>query len=344
MGIYVVMTTLTPDGRKRLEKDPGRLAAVSREVERLGAKITNQYATLGEYDFVSFVEAPDNASIAQIGAEMAALGTMKHTTLPAIGMERFTKLLKIAPYRTEPHAWQTSAWARLARRAGRYWITDRHVKAYCQPLTIEGRENLKGFKGGAIVIANHSSHFDTPVSLATLPPSIRHKILVAAAADKFYGSRKKRTWWYSLFHGTFPVSRGGGTKQLEYPLSLLRRGWSILIYPEGGRSKGAVQKFKHGPAIMAMQADVPVIPIYIEGLLNVMPKGARTPRPAPVRARIGKPVSLRGVGSVPAATILLENAMRELAGMAPHRIPSATPEGAPAPAEAAMASAGGGAS
>jgi 1-acyl-sn-glycerol-3-phosphate acyltransferase len=340
MGTYVVMTTLTPEGRKRLEKDPGRLAAVSRDVEKMGAKIARQYATLGEYDFVTFVEAEDNAAIAQIGAELAGLGTMKHKTLPAIGMERFTKLLKIAPYRTEPHRWQTSLWARAVRRVGRYWITDRHVTAYCRPFTVEGRENLKGFKGGAIVIANHSSHFDTPVSLATLPESIRSKILVAAAADKFYGSRKKRTWWYSLFHGTFPVSRGGGTKQLEYPLSLLRRGWSILIYPEGGRSKAAIQKFKHGPAIMAMQADVPVIPIYIEGLRDVMPKGQRTPRPAAVRARIGKPVSLHGVGSVPGATMMLENAMRELAGMPPHRAPA--PEGAAA--TPATASASGGAS
>lgn len=338
MGTYVVMTTLTAEGRKRLEKDPDRLAAVSRDVEKMGAKISRQYATLGEYDFVTFVEAPDNAAIAQIGAELAGLGTMKHKTLPAIGMERFTKLLKIAPYRTEPHRWQTSWWASLVRRVGRRWVTYRHVKAYCRPFTVEGRENIARFKGGAIVIANHSSHFDTPVVIASLPPQIRNKILAAAAADKFYGSRRKRTWWYSLFHGTFPVHRGGGTKQLEYPLSLLRRGWSILIYPEGGRSKAAIQKFKHGPAIMAMQADVPVIPIYIEGLRNVMPKGQRTPRPAAVRARIGKPVSLRGIDSVPAATMALENAMRELAGMPPHRAPGT--DAAPA-AAAATATAGG---
>lgn len=208
MGTYVVMTTLTAEGRKRLEKDPDRLAAVSRDVEKMGAKISRQYATLGEYDFVTFVEAPDNAAIAQIGAELAGLGTMKHKTLPAIGMERFTKLLKIAPYRTEPHRWQTSWWASLVRRVGRRWVTYRHVKAYCRPFTVEGRENIARFKGGAIVIANHSSHFDTPVVIASLPPQIRNKILAAAAADKFYGSRRKRTWWYSLFHGTFPVHRG----------------------------------------------------------------------------------------------------------------------------------------
>ena len=155
------------------------------------------------------------------------------------------------------------------------------------------------------------------MTVSTLPESIRSKLLVAAAADKFYGSRKKRTWWYSLFHGTFPVHRGGGTKQLEYPMALFKKGWSILIYPEGGRSKsGQVQRFKHGVAIMAMQCKVPVIPIYIEGLRNVMPKGQREPRPAAVSARIGKPVWLTDAASVPEGTTMLENAMRELAGHA----------------------------
>ncbi|TAK72091.1 MAG: 1-acyl-sn-glycerol-3-phosphate acyltransferase, partial [Dehalococcoidia bacterium] len=140
-----------------------------------------------------------------------------------------------------------------------------------------------------------------------------------------------------LFMNTFPVHRGGGTKQLEYPVSMLKRGWSILIYPEGGRSKsGQVQKFKHGVTIMAKAANVPVIPIYVEGLRNVMPKGQRTPQPAAVSARIGPPVSLEGVESVAAATALLENAMRALAGMPPHRA------AAPSAAEAAAQPAGGG--
>jgi 1-acyl-sn-glycerol-3-phosphate acyltransferase len=333
------MTTLTSEGRARINKNPQRLNEVNAQIERLGAKITKQFATLGEYDFVTFVEAADNADIARIGAEISAIGTIKHKTFPTIALDRFAQLLKIAPYRTEPHRWQTNLWARVVRRAGRYWVTDRYVRAYCKPFAIEGRENLKGFHGAAIVIANHSSHFDTPVTLASLPGGIRSKVLIAAAADKFYGSRRKRTWWYSLFHGTFPVHRGGGTKQLEYPMSLFKRGWSILIYPEGGRSKsGQVQKFKHGVAIMAMQCNVPVIPIYIEGLRDVMPKGQREPRPAAVSARIGKPVWITGAQSVPEGTTLLENAMRELAGLPPHHA-HATPG-----AEAAMVPAGGGGS
>jgi 1-acyl-sn-glycerol-3-phosphate acyltransferase len=340
MSTFVVLTKLRPAARKTIEQNPGRLAEINARVRQLGGRIVMQYAILGEYDFVTFVEADDNGSIAAIGAEISTIGTIKHTTLPAIEMGRFQKLLKIAPYRTEPHTWQTSLWARIVRRAGRYWVTGKYVKAFCKPLTVEGSENLEAFKGAAIVIANHSSHFDTPVTLATLPERIRGKLLIAAAADKFYGSRKKRTWWYSLFHGTFPVHRGGGTKQLEYPMSLFKRGWSILIYPEGGRSKsGQVQRFKHGVAIMAMQCNVPVIPIYIEGLRDVMPKGQREPRPAAVGARIGKPVWLTGAASVPEGTTMLENAMRELAGIPPHH---AHAQGTGAVPEPAMVSAGGG--
>ncbi len=103
------------------------------------------------------------------------------------------------------------------RRAGRPWVIDRYVKRYCRPFTVEGAENLRAFRGGAIVIANHSSHFDTPVVLSALPERIRGKIAIAAAADKFYAHRRKRTWWYSLFLNTFPVHRGGGTKHLDYP-------------------------------------------------------------------------------------------------------------------------------
>jgi len=336
MAAYVVLTKLRPAARKIIDQNPDRLAEINAQVKGLGGKIIQQYAVLGEYDFVTFVEAADNVAIARIGAEISSLGTLTMQTLPAVEIDRFQRLLHIEPYRTEPHRWQTSLWARAARRAGRPWVIDRHVKRYCQPLTIEGAENVRDFQGGAIVIANHSSHFDTPVVLSALPERIRGKIAIAAAADKFYAARRKRTWWYSLFLNTFPVHRGGGTKQLEYPTSLLRRGWSILIYPEGGRSKGAVQKFKAGPTIMAMAAKAPVIPIYIEGLRNVMPKGQREPRPAAVSARIGAPVSLDGVTSVSNGTMLLENAMRALAGMPPHRTE------APAGAEAALAPAGGG--
>src|SRR5437867_10664407 len=142
MGTYVVVTKLTPAGRKSLHANPDRLAEVNRRVERMGAKIRHQYATLGQHDFVTLLEAPDNESVARISTEIASVGTVRLTTYPTVPMDRFIAMLKLAPYRTEPHYWQTSFWARLLRRAGRYWTVTRHVRRYCHPLTIEGRENL----------------------------------------------------------------------------------------------------------------------------------------------------------------------------------------------------------
>jgi len=215
-------------------------------------------------------------------------------------------------FRTEPHRWQTSVPARITRRVGRRWVIARHVKAYCRPLTVHGIENFNSIRGPAIIIANHSSHFDTPVVLSVLPERIRCRTAVGAAADRFY-RHGKRTWWYSLFFNTFPIVRGGGSATLDYARQLLKRGWSVVIYPEGTRStSGGLQQFRHGVAHLAMLANVPVVPIYTQGLRNVMPRGERTPRPASVGVRVGAPVWLDDLTSVPDATERLQAALQTL--------------------------------
>ncbi|MEX2158731.1 MAG: GYD domain-containing protein [Dehalococcoidia bacterium] len=310
---FAVFTKLTPQGREGIQTNPARLSEVDAQVERLGATITHQFRVLGEHDFVTIARAPDNETAARIVMEIAALGTVRLTTYPAIRIERFVELLKLQPYRTEPHRWQTSLWAKQVRRVARPYVMLRHVRHFCQPLEIEGMEKVRSFRGPALIIANHTSHFDTPAVLNVLPPSLRERTAVAAAADRFYRANM-RTWWFSLFWNTFPIQRGGGKAALDYPMWLLKHGWSILIFPEGGRFKpGQVKRFHHGPAIMAMMAKVPVVPVYMEGLDKIMPKGQRSPTPGPVNVRIGAPITLEGIESVPEGTARLEEAMRELA-------------------------------
>ena len=113
MARYIVLTRMTSAGSKALRSDPGRLAAVTADAQRLGARVLAQYATIGEFDFLTLIEAPDNASVAAMSAELSRLGTIRLEVLPAISMEKFSSLLKLQPYRTEPHRWQTQPWARV---------------------------------------------------------------------------------------------------------------------------------------------------------------------------------------------------------------------------------------
>ncbi len=94
MATYIMLSTLTDEGRKTLKERPERLQEVNREIEAMGARVTAQYAVLGGYDFVNIMEAPDNETIARISVELGSRGTVQFTTLAAIPVDEFTKMLK----------------------------------------------------------------------------------------------------------------------------------------------------------------------------------------------------------------------------------------------------------
>lgn len=93
MAVFIMLTKLTPDGVKTLKDNPGRVQEVNREVEQLGVKVLNQWATLGEFDFVSVVEAPDERAMAKVSVELGSRGTTSNETMAAIPAEEFTKTL-----------------------------------------------------------------------------------------------------------------------------------------------------------------------------------------------------------------------------------------------------------
>jgi 1-acyl-sn-glycerol-3-phosphate acyltransferase len=212
----------------------------------------------------------------------------------------------------EPHRWALSLWARLYRRIAKRWDIDKHVNAYCRPLTVEGRENLAGVKGPLLVIANHTSHFDTVIVLNTIPERIRDRVAVVAAADRMYRDRIKGML-HSLRYNAFPITRGGGREALAYSQWLTSHGWSLLIFPEGARSRtGELLPFKGGTAILALGQGIPVLPIYVQGASNILPPGSPKSNPAPVLVRIGKPFSFPQGTTIPEAKSAMENAIREL--------------------------------
>jgi uncharacterized protein with GYD domain len=94
MATYIFLSTLTDEGRKTIKGRPERIQEVNKEIEAMGAKVVDQYAVLGPYDFISVVEAVDNEAVARISVELGARGTVQIMTLPAIPVPTFIERLK----------------------------------------------------------------------------------------------------------------------------------------------------------------------------------------------------------------------------------------------------------
>jgi uncharacterized protein with GYD domain len=93
MPSYVMLTNLTPEGVQTLKNNPTRVQEVNKEVEQLGVTVKEQWATLGQYDFVTIIEAPDDATMAKVSVELGSRGTMTSQTLAALPSEDLAKAL-----------------------------------------------------------------------------------------------------------------------------------------------------------------------------------------------------------------------------------------------------------
>lgn len=93
MPTYIMLCTLTPDGVQTIKNNPARIREVNREVEQLGATVKSQWATLGHFDFISVVEAPDEATMAKVSVELGSRGTMTSQTLAALPADEFVSSL-----------------------------------------------------------------------------------------------------------------------------------------------------------------------------------------------------------------------------------------------------------
>jgi 1-acyl-sn-glycerol-3-phosphate acyltransferase len=169
-----------------------------------------------------------------------------------------------------------------------------------------GKEKLEGVKGPVILVANHASHMDTPVILSALPRRLRKRTVVAAAADYFYKNRFVASA-VSLIFNTVPIERHGGggvSKSGSHLDKLLDQGWSVLLYPEGTRSRGGMPgPLRRGAAVLAAAHHLTIVPIRVTGTAQAMPPGRLWPKrlrsmPMPKRHRIevsfGEPINASG--------------------------------------------------
>jgi 1-acyl-sn-glycerol-3-phosphate acyltransferase len=146
---------------------------------------------------------------------------------------------------------------------------------------VHGLDRIHELEPPAIFVANHHSHLDTPLLLTSLPDRFRHRIVVAAAADYFFTSRPKSAW-NALTIGAIPMERlKVGRRSADLAAGLLGDGWSLLMFPEGGRSAdGWGRDFRGGAAYLSLRTGRPVVPMYVEGTRRLWPKGATLPKVA----------------------------------------------------------------
>jgi len=170
------------------------------------------------------------------------------------------------------HEWSRRYPARLLRAVLLDNVT-RPLARVVAPATVRGDEYLTRLEAPVIFAANHASHLDTPLVLTTLPARFRHRTVVAAASDYFFDRTWKAALW-SLTLAAVPIERSRvNRRSAEVAIDLLADGWSIVIFPEGGRtSDGWAQEFKGGAAYLALHSGAPVIPLYLRGTRRILPK------------------------------------------------------------------------
>ena len=167
---------------------------------------------------------------------------------------------------------------------------------------VSGRERIEAVDGPVVLVANHSSHLDTPAILRALPRRWRMRTAVLAAADYFYGNRLFAAF-VSLLFNTVPVERRSGRSPGESTAHLDRlvgQRWNLLIYPEGTRSRdGELGQLHRGAAYIAAKHGLRIVPIRVKGTRAAMPadggwlrrpSGRRWLRRHPVEIDFGPPI------------------------------------------------------
>lgn len=175
---------------------------------------------------------------------------------------------------------------RLVLRPAARWLTE---------LRVEHRERLPE-RGPAIVVANHNSHIDTGLLLAAFPSPTVARVRPVAAADYWFRNRVMR-WFSRRVLGAVPIDRSGATgAPLAEAAAALRRGDIIVLFPEGTRGRpGVLGRFHCGVARLAsMCPEAVVVPVWLDGCADVLPRHGRFPRRGACAVRVGEAVRIGG--------------------------------------------------
>jgi 1-acyl-sn-glycerol-3-phosphate acyltransferase len=183
--------------------------------------------------------------------------------------------------------------ARLARVAVVEGLARPAVSALASPerVGLDRIEALRRDGDPVIFAANHHSHLDMPLMITSIPEPWRHKLFVGAAADYFFKTPLTSAL-SALAVGAVPIERTKVSRRSADRLAeLIDTGWTLVIFPEGGRSPdGWGQPFRGGAAYLALRCGVPVIPVHLQGTGRILRKGRKVPRPATTKVTFGAPL------------------------------------------------------
>jgi long-chain acyl-CoA synthetase len=236
---------------------------------------------------------------------------------------------------------QTHRFSRWAQRWPVTWIRLAVYYALTWPATmllarpeIRGRENLRGVRGPVLVVANHVTYVDIGCVLAALPGRFRHRLATAMEAERLWGMRHPAGMgWFmrmvnrmdyflviALFN-VFPLPKMTGFREsFAFAGELADKGWSVLVFPEGERTKdGRVGRFRGGIGLLATKLDLPVVPMRIDGLWELAQERLENPwsrlkqvKRGAVKVTIGEAVRFGANEDVDRIARELEKRVREV--------------------------------
>lgn len=218
-------------------------------------------------------------------------------SLEHINDDSISVLAEQSPRRKSPNigvdyetGWTRSPVATVLRNITYATIIGPISRFICSP-SVQGLRQLDDLQAPVIFAPNHVSHFDTLALLCVLPRRYRKKIVVAAAVDNFF-DKKWKCVFYALFLGTIPVERTRiNRKSADVAAELVIDGYNLLIFPEGGRSMSdTMMEFRGGAAYLAKRCQAPVVPVYLEGIRAIMPKGQSGVHRARITVHFGAPM------------------------------------------------------
>jgi 1-acyl-sn-glycerol-3-phosphate acyltransferase len=221
-----------------------------------------------------------NRSVRDARAKGTELGRTAASRSAEIGRTAANRSAEIGRnMRTLDVPWARCAPARWVRETILQFVLAPLMDVYLRPRVI-GRDVFRRLPHPVILVANHSSHLDTPTILRALPLPWRQRTAVAAAADYFYKRRGVKEL-VALIFNTVPLARNGGgvgNGAIDHVDHLIDQRWNLLMFPEGTRSRdGSLGKLRSGAAVIAQQHNIPIVPIYLKGTYDAMPPGRNWP-------------------------------------------------------------------